>query len=109
MHMVSARFAFASLLLSGLLTACGAPDGPASGEAIAWQQQALETVEGFEGGSKGSYVTGDVTLASGTWTFSDALIGTLPADQKSGAKSARLRLSGRLTLQSDRANVGTVT
>ncbi|RYU73612.1 beta strand repeat-containing protein, partial [Hymenobacter persicinus] len=47
--------------------------------------------EDFEAGSKGNYTTGDITLASGTWTFDNALIGTGTTDRKNGTKSARIQ------------------
>lgn len=38
--------------------------------------------EGFEQGSKTAYAAADVTLSTGSWNFSDALIGNLAADLK---------------------------
>ncbi len=52
--------------------------------------------EGFESGNKSSYTTGNVSLGSGQWTFSDALIGTSSTDRKAGSKSARIRNAGAI-------------
>jgi hypothetical protein len=48
--------------------------------------------EDFETGAKTSYTAGTVTLNSGTWTFSDALLGTTAgSDVFNGLQSARIR------------------
>ncbi|GAB2717915.1 hypothetical protein GCM10011495_34080 [Hymenobacter frigidus] len=47
--------------------------------------------ENFETGTKASYAAASVTLASGTWTFSDALLGNSFSDRFNGLKSARIR------------------
>src|SRR5882724_11663218 len=66
--------------------------------------------EDFETGSKASYTAANVTLATGTWNLNDALIGTSSSDVKTGAKAARLRSSGHLTMGFDKPNgAGTVT
>jgi endonuclease G len=66
--------------------------------------------EGFEAGTKTAYAAGNVTLGSGTWSLSDALIGTSASDVKSGARSGRIRNSGRITMLFDRTTgAGTVT
>ena len=55
--------------------------------------------ETFESGSKGSYAGGSVNLSnSGSWYFSDALIGSLSRDRKYGAKSVRIRNTGYITM-----------
>ncbi|MDO7853297.1 IPT/TIG domain-containing protein [Hymenobacter convexus] len=48
--------------------------------------------EDFETGTKTGYAAASVTLASGSWTFSDALIGTAFNDRANGLKSARIRV-----------------
>ncbi len=64
--------------------------------------------ENFETGTKGSYGVGTVTLASGIWTFSDALIGTAFNDRANGLKSARIRV-GFIRMDFDKPNgAGTV-
>lgn len=50
--------------------------------------------EAFESGSKGSYAGANVTLASGSWYLTDALLGSLSNDRKYGSKSMRIRNSG---------------
>ncbi|MFO7977494.1 MAG: phospholipase D-like domain-containing protein, partial [Bacteroidales bacterium] len=47
--------------------------------------------EDFEQGEKSSYAAASVSLSTGEWLFSDALVGTLDSDRKNGAKSARIR------------------
>lgn len=53
--------------------------------------------ETFETGTKASYATANVTLATGSWTFNDALLGNSSSDRKDGTQSARVRNSGILT------------
>jgi DNA/RNA endonuclease G (NUC1) len=57
--------------------------------------------EDFEAGSKTAYAAADVTLATGTWNLNDALIGTTSSDVKTGAKAARMRNSGHITMGFD--------
>src|SRR4051812_26439708 len=64
--------------------------------------------ENFESGTKTAYTAANVILASGVWNFSDALIGNSSSDRKNGAQSARVRNSGKLTMQFDNVN-GTST
>lgn len=71
---------------------------------------AVTTSEGFESGSKTAYAAADVTLGSGVWNMTDALIGNLSADVKTGTQSGRIRNSGRITMRFDRTGgAGTVT
>lgn len=75
---------------------------PGGGGSTAW--------ESFETGTKTSYTTGDVTLASGVWTFNNALLGNTTSDRKVGTQSARIRGTGKLTMKFNRTNgAGTVT
>jgi endonuclease G len=72
---------------------------------LSWQTaQAQVTATGaqetFDTGSKPNYAAGSVALPSGTWTFTDAVLGSDPADHKNGAQAARLEGNGRLTLES---------
>ncbi|MDX2196973.1 MAG: DNA/RNA non-specific endonuclease [Cytophagales bacterium] len=55
--------------------------------------------ETFEGGSKTSYAGASVTLGTGSWYLTDALIGTTTSDRKSGSKSVRMTNSGKVTMQ----------
>lgn len=45
----------------------------------------------FEDASKDAYASGAVTLSEQTWTFFDALLGSLATDQKVSGKSVRIR------------------
>ena len=60
---------------------------------------AVETtiIENFETGSKTSYTTGNVSLATGSWTLNDALLGNTSSDKKNGSQSVRMRNSGILS------------
>jgi hypothetical protein len=65
--------------------------------------------ETFETGTKTAYTTGDVVLSSGTWTFTDALLGTGTTDAKTGTQSARVR-NGKIGMKFDKTGgIGTVT
>ncbi|GAA4022536.1 hypothetical protein GCM10022409_02850 [Hymenobacter glaciei] len=57
--------------------------------------------ETFETGSKGAYDDADEPLATGTWHFQDALIGSSPQDHAHGQRTARLRNQGRITMRFD--------
>lgn len=57
--------------------------------------------EKFESGTKTAYTSGNVTLASGSWYFDNALIGNLSTDKKTGLQSARVRASGAITMNFD--------
>jgi hypothetical protein len=71
---------------------------------------AASTTENFETGTKTSYAAGDVTLTTGVWTLTDALIGNLSTDVKNGTQSARVRNSGSLSMKFDHAGgASTVT
>ncbi|UYZ61539.1 IPT/TIG domain-containing protein [Hymenobacter weizhouensis] len=67
--------------------------------------------ENFEQGTKTSYTPASVALASGGWTFGEALIGTTAgADKFNGSKSARLRGGGFVEMDVDKPNgAGVVT
>ncbi|MFD2515145.1 DNA/RNA non-specific endonuclease [Pontibacter locisalis] len=60
-----------------------------------------DIVEDYEGGSKGSYTAGSVTMATGNWMLNEALLGTLDTDRKTGAKSVRIRDLGTLDMEFD--------
>jgi len=66
--------------------------------------------ENFNTGTKTAYAIGNVALASGSWSFDDALIGNSTSDVKNGAQSARVRNLGRLTMNFDKEDgAGTVS
>lgn len=72
--------------------------------------EAVVLQENFETGTKSSYASGTVTLGSGSWVLNDALLGNSTADIKAGTQSARVRNSGRLTMQFNLSSgAGTVT
>ncbi len=58
--------------------------------------------EGFESGTKTSYAAGDVTFGSGTWTLTDALVGTSTSDPKTGTKAVRIRGTGNVRMAFDK-------
>jgi endonuclease G, mitochondrial len=109
---VRRSFAVLALCLSAVLAGCMQDAGtdPAGDDTTIDPDAALTTSETFEAGTKTSYVAGNVTLSSGVWTLSDALIGTSTSDVKAGARSARARNSGTISMTFDRATgAGTVT
>lgn len=66
--------------------------------------------EGFETGTKTAYAAADVTLGSGVWNLSDALIGNSASDVKNGTKSARIVNTGKVTMKFNRTDgIGVVT
>ena len=65
--------------------------------------------ENFEQGTKGSYTAGTVTLRSGDWTFTDALLGNLFNDRVNQVQSARIR-GGSIAMDFDKPNgAGVIT
>ena len=86
------------------------PQNALTSASTAANVQAPGFPEGFETGTKGSYAAGTVTLGSGSWTLTDALIGNTTADAKTGTWSARVRYSGSLSMNFDLAGgAGVVT
>ncbi len=70
---------------------------------------AVSMAEGFESGTKTSYTAASVTLATGSWNFTDALLGNSTSDRKNGTKSARIVNTGKITMLFNYANgAGTV-
>lgn len=102
-----------TLLLSlvALGSSCVAvdPDALDTPEGTGEIASASTLAEGFESGSKTAYAVADVMLGTGLWNLDEALIGTSTSDLKAGAKSARVRNSGRITMKFDRVGAGTVT
>lgn len=60
--------------------------------------------ETFESGTKGSYTAGNVTLSTGSWNLSDALIGNLTTDRKTGSQSVRIQNTGTVTMNFDKTS-----
>lgn len=72
--------------------------------------QAATLSEQFETGAKASYAAANVTLSTGVWNLNEALIGGSTSDRYLGTQSARVRNSGRITMQFDRTTgAGVVT
>ncbi|HET9505739.1 MAG TPA: DNA/RNA non-specific endonuclease [Hymenobacter sp.] len=90
----------AVFLAAPLLLACSAPATETTAVAAA-PTQAAALLEAFETGTKGAYAAAPEALATGTWLFTEALIGSADEDHKAGAHAARLRPGGRLTMQFD--------
>jgi hypothetical protein len=57
--------------------------------------------ESFDSGTKTSYTAGTITLSTGTWTLTDALLGSSSSDRKVGAQSVRVQNSGKVTMGFD--------
>src|ERR1700754_1656535 len=57
--------------------------------------------ENFESGSKTAYAAGTVTFSSGSWTLTDALVGTSASDAKDGSQSVRVRNTGIISMNFD--------
>lgn len=57
--------------------------------------------ESFESGTKSAYAAGNVTLSSGSWSLTDALIGNLSTDAKNGSQSVRIRNTGTVDMNFD--------
>ncbi len=64
-------------------------------------QKTIPLREGVEQGSKQSYLLEKITLASGSWTFNNALIGQSSLDKKNGNKSIRIGKQGIVTMGFD--------
>ncbi len=59
------------------------------------------TVENFESGNKAEYTSASIPLATGKWSFDNALIGSDADDKKNGTKSARIQEAGKLSMNFD--------
>ncbi|EFM10790.1 Ig domain protein group 2 domain protein [Paenibacillus curdlanolyticus YK9] len=64
--------------------------------------------EYFESGTKGAYAAANVTLSTGSWMFSNALIGNLSTDKKIGTQAARLNAAGYIQMNFDVASAAVV-
>lgn len=67
-------------------------------------QVQAQYVVSFELETKLAYASANVTLNGKSWNMDDALIGNLAGDAKNGAKSARVRNTGSMTMQVDMPN-----
>lgn len=70
-----------------------------------------DLTEGFETGSKASYASANVSLTSGEWTLTDALITNVSeSDFGTGGRTSRIREKGILAMNFDKPNgAGTIT
>ena len=95
---------FYFLLLLGLgVTSCKEDKvAPGTNPTETPQHVPLGTIMGFpedfERATKYAYTADTVTLGSGNWIMDDALIGNSLDDRKNGYKSARLRGTGKITM-----------
>lgn len=67
-----------------------------------------QTNESFEAGGKSSYAAANVTLGSGSWNLDNALTGNHASDVKLGAYAGRVRNTGKMTMNFNLSNAGTV-
>lgn len=65
--------------------------------------------ESFDTGAKASYASASVTLASGSWTLADALLGSDANDRFNGVQAVRVRNTGTATMNFNLGGAGTVT
>ncbi|HVI48771.1 MAG TPA: DNA/RNA non-specific endonuclease [Chitinophaga sp.] len=101
---------FAGLLFSSCKKELDITQPPVNVPHQAKTELSTLLTENFETGSKASYASASVTLSSGSWTFDDALLGTLSTDLKNGTKSARIRNTGSLTTNFNiTGGTGTIT
>ncbi|OGX87655.1 hypothetical protein BEN47_00350 [Hymenobacter lapidarius] len=92
------------LIAFGLLACSQQTAENATIQALPQQQPAqgaFSFPETFETGSKGAYAEADELLATGTWSFAEALIGNSPQDHKKGERAARLHNLGRIAMKFD--------
>lgn len=113
MHLPKAAMA---LLMAFVFFSCQKADlqetmaNPSSQTANSTTGRGVTSSENFETGTKTSYAAANVTLTSGSWNLNDALIGNSTSDRKAGTQSARVRNSGKLTMNFDNSfGAGTVT
>lgn len=67
-----------------------------------------QTNEGFEAGGKTAYAAANVTLGSGSWYLDDALNGNSASDRKIGSYATRVRNTGKVSMNFNLTNAGTV-
>ncbi|HEY4151408.1 MAG TPA: hypothetical protein VGM41_20860, partial [Chitinophagaceae bacterium] len=110
MRTLQSLLAFSLLFIACSCKKDSSTTGVATPALIRGTLAATVTTETFETGTKAAYAAGNVTLATGTWTFTDALIGNLTTDHKIGTQAARIRNSGKITMDFDHAaGASTVT
>jgi len=100
---VKKRLSLAIAVISLLAVWAGTP------HVVVNSQTTTLVNEGFEAGGKTSYAAANVTLGSGSWNLNDALTGNSSSDRKAGSYSARIRNSGKVTMNFNVASAATVT
>lgn len=100
--MKKTRLFLSVAVLGLLLNACSKEQFSPTDETTyqGFQLKAVATgfPETFESGTKTSYASATVTLSSGSWNLTDALIGTSSSDAKSGSQSVRITNTGKVTM-----------
>jgi len=96
-----------SILLAASLCACQKQSSIRTTSTTTVPRAVTHSLENFETGTKTAYAAGNVTLSTGVWNFTDALLGNLSTDRKNGTQSARVRNSGTITMQFDIAGGAT--
>lgn len=67
-------------------------------------------LEDFDTGAKGTYAEADVSLPTGSWKLTEAVMSNSTDDKKNGAKSVRLKANGIVAMNFDKTDgAGTVT
>lgn len=95
---------YAGLTAIFLLTVCAIIGNFGTGS-----QAATILTEGFEAGGKTAYAAANVTLGTGSWYLDDALTGNTTSDRKTGSWSARVRNTGKVSMNFNVASAGTVS
>lgn len=106
--MATAAILFLASCKKAVIETSGALDQPAITAPIELGRSGAIT-ENFETGTKTAYAIGNVTLASGSWSMDEALIGNSTSDRKTGSQSARIRNTGQLNMNFDVDGASTVT
>lgn len=87
------------------------PRSDSSHSTISQTNTSTETngSEDFETGHKTSYADADVTLGSGNWHFTNALLGSSDRDHKNGHQAVRLQKDGSITTLFDMPHIATIS
>ncbi len=85
------------------------PSGTTSSQTLIVTAPPAGFFEPFDAGFKSGYAIGNVTLATGSYAFDDALSGNTVSDPRNNLYSARIQ-TGSVTMNFDKANgAGTIT
>lgn len=81
-----------------------------AGNLLTAHSQTSNTLnEGFEAGGKTAYAAASLSLSSGSWYLDEALTGNTTSDRKTGAYSARVRNTGRVSMNFNVSSAGAVS